>query len=204
MPALRFVLVAMTFVLILTAGCGSPAPPTPTESLLPVPTETPAPPPIPTSESKTQPWLPALPDEPCVPSETRTCQVLFVLPAKYDAESGRRFPDQFRDAGYAVVVASNAPQVVEVCENTVRAAQPEKNIPVDLHLAEVQVADYSNYGIVGCLKYLAHVHSLQCSCRSHSGARSRRGSPDAAATGAPEYPSTPKTHAYQRCHSTVP
>ncbi|MBN1137923.1 MAG: VCBS repeat-containing protein [Anaerolineae bacterium] len=77
--------------------------------------------------------------------------MLFVLPAQYYAESGRSYLDQFRDAGYTVTVASDAPEVVEVCENTVRAAQPAKNIPVDLHLAEVEVADYDAIVFIGGL-----------------------------------------------------
>jgi len=73
------------------------------------------------------------------------------LPARYYAESGRRYPDQFQDAGYAVTMASDAPQVVEVCGNTVGADQPSKNIPVDLSLAQVQVADYDAVLFIGGL-----------------------------------------------------
>ena len=77
--------------------------------------------------------------------------MLFVLPAQYYAESGRSYPDQFRGAGYAVTIASGAEQVVEVCENTVRADQPAKNIPVDLSFAEVQVAEYDAIIFIGGL-----------------------------------------------------
>ncbi len=77
--------------------------------------------------------------------------MLFVLPAQYYAESGRSFPDQFRDAGYAVTIASNAEQVVQVCENTVHPDQPAKNIPVDLPLAEVQVTEYDAVAFIGGL-----------------------------------------------------
>lgn len=162
----------LTMFVLLATGCQPTAttellptrtasPPTtdplPTESLslasteTPAPTPTPDPSPIPTHELNTEPWRPSLPKEPCVPSETRTCHVLFVLPAQYYAEAGRSYPDQFRDAGYAVTVASNAPQVVEVCENTVRADQPAKDIPVDLSLAEVQVTDYDAVVFIGGL-----------------------------------------------------
>ena len=164
----------LTVFILLATSCQpvatTPPPPTatsspptttplPTESPPPAPTETPAPTltpippptPIPTIRVGTQPWQPTLPEEPCIPSETRACRVLFVLPAQYYAEAGRSFPDQFRDAGYAVTIASNAPQVVEVCENTVRADQPAKNIPVDLSLAEVQVAEYDAVIFIGGL-----------------------------------------------------
>jgi WD40 repeat protein len=89
----------LTMFVLLAAGCQpvatTPLPPAPTsapststsvptESLSLVATETPAPTPpssptpAPTSEATTEPWRPALPEEPCVPSETRTCQVLFL------------------------------------------------------------------------------------------------------------------------------
>jgi putative intracellular protease/amidase len=87
--------------------------------------------------------------------------VLFVLPAQYYAEAGRSYPDQFRDAGYAVTVASDAPQVVEVCENTVRADQPAKDIPVDLHLAEVRVAEYDAVIFIGGLGCQDQWHDAQ-------------------------------------------
>jgi protease I len=105
----------------------------------------------PTASPDSTAWRPALPDEACVPSATRNCRVLFVLPAQYYAESGRRYPDQFEEAGYEVIVASNAPQVVELCENTVGADQPEKNIAVDLPLAEARVADYDAVIFIGGL-----------------------------------------------------
>ena len=140
-------------------------PPAPTDT--PVPTPTPTVTPIslptatPTSEANAEPWGPVLPEAPCTPSATWTCQVLFVLPAQYYAESGRRYPDQFRDAGYAVTVASDEPEVVEVCENTVRADQPAKNIPVDLHLAEVEVADYDAIVFIGGLGCQGQWHDEQ-------------------------------------------
>ena len=55
-----------------------------------------------------------------------------MLPAQYYAESSRGFPDEFRDQGYTVTIASDVPEVVEVCANTVGFDQPSKNIPVDL------------------------------------------------------------------------
>ncbi len=96
-------------------------------------------------------WLPELPDELCVPTETRSCQVLFVLPAQYYAESGMGFPDQFRDLGYTVTIASDAPEVVEVCANTVGFDQPSKNFPVDLSLSEVEVENYDTVIFIGGL-----------------------------------------------------
>jgi WD40 repeat protein/putative intracellular protease/amidase len=173
MKAFRIIPMLTVFILLATSCqpvATTPPPPTATSSpptTTPLPTESPPPAPtkmpaptltpipaptaIPTIESETQPWQPTLPEEPCIPSETRTCQVLFVLPAEYYAEAGRSFPDQFRDAGYAVTVASNAPQVVEVCENTVRVDQPAKDIPVDLPLAEVRVAAYDAVIFIGGL-----------------------------------------------------
>jgi putative intracellular protease/amidase len=127
------------------------SPPSPTETPAPTLTPIPSPTSAPTIESGTEPWRPSLPMEPCIPSETRNCRVLFVLPAQYYAEAGRSFPDQFRDAGYAVTIASNAPQVVEVCENTVRPDQPAKNIPIDLSLAEAQVTGYDAIVFIGGL-----------------------------------------------------
>ncbi|MBN1665848.1 MAG: PD40 domain-containing protein [Anaerolineales bacterium] len=105
----------------------------------------------PRREAQADPWLPKLPDELCVPTETRSCQVLFVLPEQYYAESGRGFPDQFRNLGYTVTIASDAPEVVEVCANTVGFDQPSKNIPVDLSLTEVQVENYDAVIFIGGL-----------------------------------------------------
>lgn len=137
---------------LLVAGCQSAAPtPPPSPATQPIESLTQAPAPTPTRDWQAQPWRPSLPAEPCVPDGTRTCQVVFVLPAQYYAESGRRFPDQFQDAGYTVTMASNAPEVVEVCEDTVRDAQPEKNIPVDIALAQVRVADYDAVLFIGGL-----------------------------------------------------
>ena len=106
---------------------------------------------IPIREVQADPWLPELPEELCVPTETRSCQVLFVLPAQYYAESSRGFPDEFRDQGYTVTIASDAPEVVEVCANTVGFDQPSKNIPVDLSLSEVQVEKYDAIIFIGGL-----------------------------------------------------
>ncbi len=156
MKALSIISVFILAVLVATScrPAAAPSPPptaSPVSTLAPAPTETKAPTPTSTSTPPPQPWRPALPQERCMPSETRACQVLFVLPAQYYAESGRGFPDQFWDAGYGVTIASDAPQVVEVCGNTVRAAQPEKDIPVDLPLAEVQVTEYDAIVFIGGL-----------------------------------------------------
>lgn len=118
-----------------------PTLPLPTHTLTATPEPTPTP----------IPWHPQLASEPCIPSAMRTCRVVFVLPAQYYAESGRSYPDQFREAGYGVTIASNAPEVVEVCANTVGADQPAKNIPVDLLLADVEVADYDAIIFIGGL-----------------------------------------------------
>jgi protease I len=92
-----------------------------------------------------------LPDDLCTPNTIRTCQVVFILPARYYAEQGRSFPDEFRQAGYQVTIASDAPQVVEVCENTVGVDQAAKNIPVDISLEEVIVSDYDAVLFIGGL-----------------------------------------------------
>ncbi len=139
---------------LLVAGCqpaaSTPMPPSPaTETPTPPPprpiTETPAPTPTP------QPWRPKFIAEACVPDGTRACKVVFVLPAQYYARNGQKFPNQFREAGYTVTVASNAPEVVEVCETSLAVAQPQKNIPVDLALAQVHVADYDAVLFIGGL-----------------------------------------------------
>lgn len=159
MKTLEIALALLVFVWLL-AGCQStvatPAPATerpdvPTATATSAPTLTPAPEATPIPLPEATPWRPELTDEMCAPSATRTCRVVFVLPAQYYAESGRRYPDQFRNAGYTVTMASNAPKVVEVCENTVGANQTTKDIPVDLHLADVQVADYDAVIFIGGL-----------------------------------------------------
>jgi TolB protein len=105
----------------------------------------------PADVAQVTPWRPRLPEESCTLSTSRTCEVLFVLPAQYYADSGRRYPDQFRAAGYTVTVTSNAQEVVETCGNTVGPDQPTKDIPVDLRLAEVVVADYDAVVFIGGL-----------------------------------------------------
>ena len=77
--------------------------------------------------------------------------MLLVLPAQYYAESGRRYPDQFADEGYEVTVAFNAPDVVEVCADSLGSNQVSKNIPVDLPLADVSVANYDAVVFIGGL-----------------------------------------------------
>ncbi len=166
MKTLKITLVVLGFALLFT-GCRPPvatstpaaepsALPTatllpPTATATPEPTPTSPPTQTPTATPEPTPWRPQLASEPCVPSSTRTCRVVFVLPAQYYAESGRSYPDQFREAGYAVTIASNAPEVVEVCANTVGADQPAKNIPVDVPLTDVQVADYDAVLFIGGL-----------------------------------------------------
>jgi protease I len=71
----------------------------------------------------------------CQPSNAKSCRVLLVVAEKYYASHAQRVPSQFRDAGYAVVVASSLGAAVEACSS-------EGFMQVDLRLADVRVADY--------------------------------------------------------------
>lgn len=83
-----------------------------------------------------------------MPSETRSCALLFVLPERYYANHARPLPDRFAEAGYTVVMASNAERVVSVCTSS-QAGALELEIPVDLALDEVDVADYDAIIYIG-------------------------------------------------------
>ena len=61
--------------------------------------------------------------------------MLLVVPDQYYAKHAQRVPSQFRDAGYAVVVASKSGATVQVCSS-------DGFMQVDLSLADVRVADY--------------------------------------------------------------
>jgi putative intracellular protease/amidase len=135
---------------LLVAGC-QPAAPTPTPPSPAIQTPTPATKPVESPTETPAYWWPMFSGGACVPAGTRTCRVVFVLPAQYYARNGRKFPDQFRKAGYAVTIASNAPHVVELCEDSILGAQPEENIPVDLVLAQVHVVDYDAVIFIGGL-----------------------------------------------------
>jgi protease I len=82
------------------------------------------------SETGTQP-----PVTSCQPSDTKSCRVLLVVAEQYYATHAQGVPSQFRDAGYAVVVASKLGADVEACSS-------EGFMQVDVSLAEVRVADY--------------------------------------------------------------
>lgn len=73
------------------------------------------------------------------------------MPERYYAEQGRSFPDEFRQSGYEVTIASNAPDVIEVCENTVGSDQTSKDIPVDIQLDGVLVSEYDAVIFIGGL-----------------------------------------------------
>jgi protease I len=159
MNYIRWVL--FLFIYSLAVGCApvtGPTLPTPTDTPLP-PTLTPRPSATFTAEPTATPtpaptataWKPGLPHALCTPSQERACKVVFILPARYYAEQGRSFPDQFRQAGYQVTIASNALQVVEVCENTVGVDQATKDIPVDISLEDVLVSQYDAVIFIGGL-----------------------------------------------------
>jgi len=84
-----------------------------------------------TKETGTQPPVASS----CGPSDSRSCRVLLVVPNQYYAKQAQHVPSQFRDAGYAVVVASRSGATVQECDT-------EGFMQVDLRLAEVRVADY--------------------------------------------------------------
>jgi putative intracellular protease/amidase len=67
---------------------------------------------------------------------------LFVLPPKYYAENARMFPDQFRNAGYTVKMASSYSSVIEVCTSSFDDSISELAYQVDLIFKEVNVSDY--------------------------------------------------------------
>jgi len=75
--------------------------------------------------------------------------VPIVLPAKYYAEQARLTFKEFEYAGFTVIKASKAPDVVEVCSTGVGASAPEKTVSVDLALSEVKVAEYDAIVYIG-------------------------------------------------------
>lgn len=126
-------------------------PPPPTVTPLPIATSTLEPSSTPTPEPTATLWLPAMHAGTCTPNANRLCKVVFIMPARYYAEQGRSFPDQFRRAGYEVTIASNAADVVEVCENTVGSDQTAKDIAVDIKLDGVLVSEYDAVIFIGGL-----------------------------------------------------
>ncbi len=155
----KLVLSLVLIVLSLTiAGCGSqnqvavvtavpsPSPmpsPTavPTEEPTVVPTATPTE--EPTSTPRPTPWSPVAPTEPCEPSETRSCSILFVFPRRSYTHWTYRLLGEFERAGYDPVVASKAENVVPPC------GAGSQNVEVDIPLTDVNVDDYDAVVIIG-------------------------------------------------------
>jgi deglycase len=113
--------------------------PTMTEISLPSPSQGPT----------STPWYPETPKQPCSPTDSRFCQILFVLPGKYYAEQARFTFEKFENAGFKVVKTSRAPEVVEVCSTGVGVPVPEKAVSVDLPLSEVKVEEYDAVVYIG-------------------------------------------------------
>jgi len=67
----------------------------------------------------------------------------------YYAESAQMYPEQFREAGYTVVMAASYAEVVEVCTSSTDDTLSELAIPVDLQLKDVQVDDYDALIYIG-------------------------------------------------------
>lgn len=111
----------------------------PTEEPTPIPTATPTKEPTP----RPTPWVPTAPDEPCEPSETKSCNVLFVLPQQSYAHWAGRLFDDFEEAGYSAVIASKARNVVIPCGDGGR------DVEVDVALTDVNVEDYDAIIFVG-------------------------------------------------------
>jgi protease I len=116
----------------------------PTSTPEPTPTLTPTPIP-PTSEPEPTPWQPQRPDQPCEPSGSKTCNLLYILADQYDDEHILKTCHHFETAGYTTHVASNTLDVVhgfhECYEFT--PAYP------DLLLEDVDVANYDAILFVG-------------------------------------------------------
>lgn len=135
--------VASSSLLILgLAGCGArPAPAS--EPGPQAPTQQPVQPtPPPTAGTiltpEPTPWEPQPPSHPCEPSETRTCNVLYLLADEYDDEHVLRTEPYFEEAGYRTVVASNTLEVVHgfhECYGFTPAAP-------DLVMDDVELGDY--------------------------------------------------------------
>ena len=83
-------------------------------------------------------WEPQPEDAPCVVSDTRTCEILYVLADKYDDEHVIRTRPHFERAGYTTVVASNTLEEVRGFHESYdfTPAYPE------LLLEDVDVAEY--------------------------------------------------------------
>ena len=136
----RITLLLFAALSLAAAGCGPQvqsvvvtATPSPRPTPAPTPTRTPLP----------TPRQPVAPDEPCEPSATRTCQVLFVLPRQNYAGWAVEVFGDFEEAGYRVLVASDAEGVVTPC------GRAYHDIEVDLALADVDVEDYDAIVYIG-------------------------------------------------------
>lgn len=151
MKKLTLLLVLITLPLA-AAGCGSQnqtvvvtVAPSPSPTVLPTREPTPLPTATPTEEPtpRPTPWIPTAPTEPCELSETQSCSVLFVLPQwSYAHWAGKLFRE-FEEAGYSVVVASKAENVVSPCGGGGQEVQ------VDVALADVNVEDHDAIVFIG-------------------------------------------------------
>ena len=149
----KLVLLLVLVTLPLTAaGCASQEQtvvvtdvPSPSPTDLPTGEPTPLPTATPTGEPtpRPTPWSPTAPDEACQPSETRSCSVLFVLPRRSYAHWAGRLFDDFEEAGYSALVASEAESVVTPCGGG------GHDVQVDLALANVNVDDYDAIIFIG-------------------------------------------------------
>jgi protease I len=136
----RTSLLLLAALSLAAAGCSPQAQtvvvtatPSPSPTAAPTPTRTPLP----------TPWQPVAPDEPCEPSATSSCQVLFVLPVSNYAGWAVEVFSDFEEAGYRVLVASDAESVVTPCGRT------SHDIEVDLAQADVDVEDYDAIVYIG-------------------------------------------------------
>ena len=103
----RLSVASSSLLLLALVACGSkPAPPS--EPGPQVPTQQPVQPtPAPTAGTtlipEPTPWEPQAPSRPCEPSETRACNVLYLLADEYDDEHVLRTEPYFEEAGYRTV-----------------------------------------------------------------------------------------------------
>ena len=108
--------------------------PTPTQA---IETTTPTPVP-PTIEPEATFWEPKRPGNPCEPSNTRTCTVLYILADQYDDEHVLKTSHHFEMAGYTTFVASNTLEEI----NGFHECYDFTPAYPDLLLDDVDVADY--------------------------------------------------------------
>lgn len=134
----------------------TPTPELPTPEPIPTPEPTVMPTQVsPTVEPEPTSWKPASPGAPCEPSDTRTCNILYIFTDQYDDEHVIKVGPSLKRAGYTTYLASDTLEEIRgfhECYDFTPATP-------DMLLEDVVVADYDAILFLGSDGWSTALHS---------------------------------------------